>query len=252
MSPIRQTPKYMSKKKSFIRFTRKWLTRLVVFFFASTIFFTLLYKWVPPPVTPLMIIRLFDQKAADKPLIFQKDWTRIENISDQMPLAVLVCEDQNFMKHHGFDLESIKKAQKHNEKNRRKRGASTITQQTAKNVFLWPQRSWFRKGLEVYFTALIEIFWSKKRIMEVYLNVIEMGDGIYGAEKASQIYFRKPAKKLSRYEAALIAVCLPNPIKMKPTSLTSYRLRRQAWAVRQMSYFYPLEFDKKKEKKKEK
>lgn len=235
----------MAKKHSFKKFLTKWFKRILIFFFASTIFVTLVYKWIPPPVTPLMLIRLVEQKKSDEKLKLAKDWTRLENISRSMPLAVVVCEDQNFMKHHGFDLESIKKAKKENKAGKRQRGASTISQQTAKNVFLWPKSSWVRKGFEVYFTSLIELIWGKERIMEVYLNVIEMGDGIYGAEKASQIYFKKSAKDLNRNQAALIAVCLPNPRKMSPVKVTNYRVRRQVWALRQMTYFDYLDFEKK-------
>jgi monofunctional biosynthetic peptidoglycan transglycosylase len=153
-----------------------------------------------------------------------------------MPLAVIASEDQNFEDHFGFDLAAIKKAEAYNEKHKGKKlkGASTISQQTAKNVFLWQSRSWVRKGFEVYFTFLIEIFWSKQRIMEVYLNVIEMGDGIYGAEACSQEFFHKPSKKLSVQQAALIAAVLPNPRKWSVTKPTPYILHRQQRIIRFM------------------
>lgn len=195
-------------------------------------------------MTPLMLIRLLEQKKAGDIIILRKDWLPLAEISKNIPLAVVVCEDQNYMKHHGFDFESIKKARNENKEGMRTRGASTISQQTAKNVFLWPESSWLRKGLEVYFTKLIEIVWGKKRIMEVYLNVIELGNGIYGVEKAAQLYFKKSAKDVSRAEAALLAVCLPNPRKMSPVHLTAYRLKRQSWALTQMTYFNYLNFDK--------
>jgi len=179
----------MRKKKNktgiFGKLKRLFMWFLIIFF-GSTIFVTLLYKFIPPPLTPLMVIRTFQQIKSDKKITLKKDWVSLKNISNYMPSAVIACEDQNFLSHKGFDLEAIKKAQKHNTKSKRKRGASTISQQTAKNVFLWPKRSWVRKGLEVYFTVLIEIIWGKKRIMEVYLNIIETGDGIYGVEKAAE------------------------------------------------------------------
>ena len=144
-----------------------------------------------------------------------------------MVQAVVTSEDNNFTSHFGIDVEAIEKARVHNQTHRRKWGASTISQQTAKNVFLWPKRTYIRKGFEVYFTFLIEIFWSKKRIMEVYLNMIEMGPGIYGAEAASQYYFHKPASRLNAGEAAMIAVCLPNPRKRNPVRPTTYMIHRQ-------------------------
>lgn len=240
-------PQQKKRKKIALK-VRKIIFWVVIVFFSSTIFFTLLYKFIPPPVTPLMIIRMFEQVKAKKPLKLEKNWVSLKDISGYMPAAVITCEDQNFLTHKGFDIEAIKKAKKHNEKSKKKRGASTISQQTAKNVFLWPKRSWFRKGMEVYFTLLIEGIWGKRRIMEVYLNVIETGDGIYGVDKAAEIYFGKSAKTLNKREAALIAVCLPNPLKMKPNNLTGYRLKRLSWALRQMNYFYPVEFNRKKRK----
>lgn len=147
------------------------------------------------------------------------------------------------MEHSGFDFEAIEKAFEKNKKRKRIKGGSTISQQTAKNVFLWPQRSYVRKGFEVYFTFLIEVFWSKERILEVYLNSIEMGTGIYGAEAAAQHWFRKPAAKLSRYEAASIAAILPNPRKYRATRSSGYIENRKNWIMRQMNYFGPLNFE---------
>lgn len=183
-----------------------------------------------------MIYRLIEQKSNDKPFTLNKDWVPLEEISAALPLAVITSEDQKFEMHFGFDLDAIEKAQKYNEKHKGKRvkGASTITQQTAKNVFLWPARNWIRKGFEVYFTFLIELFWSKERIMEVYLNVIEMGPGIYGAEAASKHYFNKPAKKLSRSESAAIAAILPNPLKWSASKPTLYINKKKAWILRRM------------------
>jgi monofunctional biosynthetic peptidoglycan transglycosylase len=199
-------------------------------------FSVLFFRFVPVPLTPLMVQRCYEHKLAGEPMRLDRDWVPLDRISPYLQLAVVCSEDQNFLEHDGLDFEAIEQAQKENKrKNKRKRGASTIPQQTAKNVFLWPARSWARKGLEVYFTALIEVGWSKQRIMEVYLNSIEMGDGVYGAEAASQKFFGKPAAQLLPEEAALIAACLPNPIKM---NLARGRgpglLRRQKSILRQM------------------
>jgi monofunctional biosynthetic peptidoglycan transglycosylase len=192
--------------------------KIVLWFLALSIASVIIFRFVPIPITPLMILRCADQIFSGEEVKLSKDWTSLEKMSPVMPLAVMAAEDQNFEDHFGFDLEAIKKAELYNEKHagKRMKGASTITQQTAKNVFLWPSRSWIRKGFEVYFTFLIEIFWSKKRIMEVYLNVIETGDGIYGVESASQHYFRKSSAKLNINEAARIAAILPNPREWNP------------------------------------
>ena len=208
-----------------------------MWFFISTISIVIIYKIIPPPFTPLMMIRVFEQTFdSERDVRLYKDWVSLEDMSESMPLAVITSEDQKFEDHYGFDMAAIEKAQKYNKRHKGKKvkGASTITQQTAKNVFLWPQRSYIRKAFEVYFTSLIELLWSKERIMEVYLNVIEMGDGIYGAEAASQSYFDKPVSKLTNSEAALIAACLPNPIRWSPARPTSYIKRKQTWILRHM------------------
>ena len=197
----------------------------------------LLFRLVPIPFTPLMLIRCVEQKSDGKDMKLRKDWTSIDEMSAAMPLAVIASEDQNFEEHFGFDMDAIRKAQAYNDRHKGKRmkGASTISQQTAKNVFLWPSRSWIRKGFEVYFTFLIELFWSKQRIMEVYLNVIEMGNGVYGTEAAAQEYFHKPAKKLSMREAALIAAVLPNPRKWSPAKPSAYIQRKSSRIIHFMS-----------------
>jgi monofunctional glycosyltransferase len=202
-----------------------------------SVFFVLLYRWVPVPVTPLMVIRNVEQVVDGRTFRLKKHWVPLKNISSNMQVAVICSEDQNFVSHHGFDFQAIDKAVKHNKHSKHKRGASTISQQTAKNVFLWPGRSWIRKGFEVYFTAMIELCWSKERIMEVYLNVIEFGDGIYGAEAASKFYFHKPARNISRPEAALLTVVLPNPLKYSVSKPSTYIKRRQVWVLRQMHYY---------------
>jgi monofunctional glycosyltransferase len=232
-------------KKFFSRLFRI-LKRIVIWFFILSIGTVILYRFIPPPVTPLMLIRLGGQLISGKPLKLKKDWVALEEISPNLPRAVIASEDQLFTEHWGFDFQAIEKAMKNNsskKKKKRIRGGSTITQQTAKNVFLWPGRSWLRKGLEVYFTMLIEGLWSKERIMEVYLNVIEMGDGIYGAEAASSSFFKKPAKTLSPSQAALIAAVLPNPRRWSPAKPTGYILARQRWIVRNMNNLGRLDFD---------
>lgn len=213
----------------------------MVWFVILSFGLVLLFKWVPVPITPLMAIRYFEK---DSPKMLQHNWVSIDKISKHLQLAVICTEDQNFLNHNGFDYEAIKKAIDNNKKGNRIKGASTISQQTAKNVFLWPQRSWLRKGSELYFTFLIELCWSKQRIMEVYLNSIEMGTGIYGAEAASQYWFKKPAIKLSKQEAAAIAAILPNPRKYKANPATAYIESRKAWIIKQMGYFGILDYNK--------
>lgn len=219
-------------KKRFI-FYRQIFLKIVLGFFVITFCWTVVYRFVNPPVTYLMILRYFQ---SEKKSSINKEWKDYEYISHHLPLAVIAAEDQNFFEHFGFDLDAIEKAMKHNDSRKKKRtkGASTISQQVAKNVFLFPSRNWIRKGFEVYFTFLIECFWSKERILEVYLNVIELGDGTYGAEAASKKFFHKTAINLSKGEAALLAAVLPNPIKMSPARPSGYILRRQAWILNQM------------------
>ena len=208
---------------------RRILFKLILIFFVVSIFSVIIFRFIPIPITPLMIIRSVEQKLNNKKFKLSKDWTSLDKINPVMPLAVMAAEDQNFEEHFGFDLEAIKKAEEYNKRHQGKKlkGASTITQQTAKNVFLWPSRSWIRKGFEVYFTFLIEIFWSKKRIMEVYLNIVETGDGIYGVEAASHIYFNKNSSKLNITEASRIAAILPNPRNWSPIRPTA-RIERKA------------------------
>ena len=212
----------------------KFLFKIIVWFLAISIGLVVLFKWVPVPITPLMVIRYFQEDSNNT---LKHDWEPLENISRHLQLAVVCSEDQNFIKHHGFDMKAIEKAMAYNKKGKRVRGASTISQQTAKNVFLWPHRSWFRKGLEAYFTFLIELIWSKERIMEVYLNSIEMGPGIYGAEAASLYWFKKPAAKLTKQEAAAITAILPNPLRYKARPATPYIQGRKAWIMRQMGFW---------------
>lgn len=206
------------------------MKRLIQFIFIKvpiilillSVLWVLVLRWVPVWVTPLMISRSIEYKDDDNFRTI-KDWVRLEEISPELVKAVIASEDNLFCEHNGFDWEQIGKAiDDHKTKGKRLRGASTISQQTAKNVFLFPSRSFIRKGLEAYFTVLIELLWGKERIMEVYLNVAEMGKGIYGAQAAAEIYFRKDASELKRREACLIAACLPNPLKRNPSSPTEY------------------------------
>ena len=205
-----------------------------MWFFIISISSVILFRWVPVPVTPFMLTRCIEQKWDGKEMKLKKDWVSIDEISKYLQLAVVCSEDQNFIKHNGFDFDAIERAIDYNKTHNRKRGASTISQQTAKNVFLWQGRSWFRKGLEVYFTFLIETFWSKERIMEVYLNVIEFGDGIYGAEAASQEFYKRMANDISKEQAALLAAVLPNPRKFSAKNPGPYMQSRQQWVLNQM------------------
>lgn len=181
----------------------------------------------------------------DQEVVLKHKWVPLGKISPKLQLAVVCSEDQNYLKHYGFDWEAIEKAMAHNEKSKKIRGASTISQQTAKNVFLWPGRSYIRKGFEAYFTLLIEWMWSKERIMEVYLNSIEMGRGIYGAEAAATHWFKTSAAKLNRDQSAAIAAILPNPLKFKANPASPYIAKRKAWIQQQMSYWgNQLDYDK--------
>ena len=200
---------------------------LILFFFISTILAVVLYRFIPVYTTPLMVIRSTQQLFKGEKPVWHHTWVSFDKISPHLPMAVIASEDNRFATHNGFDFEEIKKAMKENETRKRKRGASTISQQTAKNVFLWPQSSWVRKGFEVYFTWLIELCWSKERIMEVYLNSIEMGNGIYGAEAVAREHFHKNASKLTPEECALIAASLPNPRKFNSSRPGNYMLKRQ-------------------------
>ena len=223
---------------------QKILQWIVLLFFGSTIFFVLLYRFVPVPVTPLMIIRCVQQVSKGEKIKLRHHWVPMKDISKYLPVAVMASEDQRFMQHHGFDVIVIRNAVEERLSGGRQRGGSTISQQTAKNVFLWPASSWVRKGFEVYFTALIELCWSKERIMEVYLNSIEMGDGIYGAEAVAQLHFGRPAKELTRANCALIAATLPNPLKFSSKNPSKYMLRRQTVIMKQMRHIDLLECHK--------
>jgi monofunctional biosynthetic peptidoglycan transglycosylase len=215
---------------------------VVIVFIGASLLGVILFRFVNPPFTWLMVQRGFERKAAGKDWKIDKQWVDFDQIADPMKRAAVAAEDQTFLENHGFDFKAIQRAIRKNAKSKKLIGGSTITQQTAKNVFLYPGRSMIRKGLEAWFTVLIETFWSKKRVMEVYLNVIEMGDGIYGIEAASQAYFNKPASKLTNRQAAAIAVIFPSPLKWSATKPTRYLKRRQYLIRNNMRRLGPLEF----------
>ncbi|TDQ07508.1 monofunctional biosynthetic peptidoglycan transglycosylase [Pedobacter metabolipauper] len=217
-------------------------SRVFLWFLMVTVLWVLVYRFVNPPITLLMIQRNIERSGDDKPSKMEKKWVDFDNISNNMKRAAVSAEDQLFLKHIGFDVKAIEKAFEANKNSKKIKGGSTISQQTAKNVFLWPGRSYIRKGFEAYFTLLIEILWSKERILEVYLNVIEMGDGVYGAEAAAQEYFGKSCTKLTRSQAALIAACFPNPRKWSPKKPTRYIKHRQYLIMRNMRRLGPLDF----------
>ena len=221
-----------------MRLIKKTLKWIVVAFFASTILSVVALRFLPVVVTPLMLIRCYEQVKAGEELKLSHDWEPLSNISKDLPIAVMTSEDAKFLDHHGFDYQAIEHAAKRNREHpeKRKLGASTISQQTAKNVFLWPGRSWVRKGFEVYFTALIELMWPKERIMEVYLNSIEMGNGIYGAQAVAEEHFNTDAKDLTKAQCALIAATLPNPRKFSSKNPSAYMLKRQKRILREMKY----------------
>ena len=229
----------MKKIRDLIKKTMLWI---VVAFFASTILSVAVLRFVPVWFTPLMFIRLAQQATEGRELTLHHHWVPLEEIAPSLPTAVMASEDARFQEHHGFDYKAIEHAAMRNIKHpeKRKLGASTISQQTAKNVFLWPGRSWVRKGFEVYFTTLIEVMWSKERIMEVYLNSIEMGDGIYGADAVAEYHFNTTADKLTKAQCALIAVSLPNPRRMNSARPSGYMLKRQSRILREMRFVKPL------------
>ena len=214
----------------------RWTLRAVAAFFTVTIVWVLLLSFINPPITWLMIQRGFERKSEGKEWKITKQWVRYEDLSDNLKRAAIAGEDARFLTHWGFDREAIADAYQRNKDGGRLRGGSTISQQTAKNVFLWPKRSWLRKGFETYFTLLIELFWSKKRILEVYLNVIETGDGLYGAEAAAQYYYGKSAGSLTKRQAALLIAVLPNPRRWSPAKPTGFINRKANTIVRYMGY----------------
>jgi monofunctional glycosyltransferase len=240
----KQKAKPTTKKEptTFWAKVKKWTLKITLWFNIISIFLVVFFKFVPIPYTPLMLIRAIEHNGDGKEMVCSHDWVPIEDISMNLQKAVIASEDGTFLKHNGFDFRAMKKAFSNNQKGKKLKGGSTISQQTAKNVFLWQGRSYIRKALEAYYTFLIELIWGKERIMEVYLNSIEMGDGVYGAEAASKYWFHKSAKNLTRYEAAAIAAILPNPRKYKATNGSSYVERRKNKIVRIMRHVKQLEY----------
>jgi monofunctional biosynthetic peptidoglycan transglycosylase len=228
----------------------KLIRKIALSLLILSVVWVALLRFIPVYFTPLMIIRSFQSVFDGKTMRNAKHWVSIDEISPNMVQAVVASEDNLFLTHHGFSFDEMRKAFDENKKRKIVRGGSTISQQTAKNVFLWPNKSYFRKGLEAYFTVLIELIWSKERIMEVYLNVIEMGEGIYGVQAASEVYFNKSASQLTRQQAALIAVCLPNPRRFKVSAPSSYILKRQGKVLSLMNKIEKVDFDKKVKPKK--
>ncbi len=202
----------------------------------STVLTVAAYRWLPVPITPLMVIRCVQNIHNGETAAIHHKWVPLKQISPYLPVAVMASEDQNFMHHHGFDFNAIQDAAIERLEGKRSRGGSTISQQTAKNVFLWPQSSWLRKGFEVYFTVLIELMWPKERIMEVYLNSIEMGPNIYGAEAVAQRHFGCSARKLRRSDCALIAATLPNPLRFSSLAPSGYMRKRQKKIEQEMRH----------------
>jgi monofunctional biosynthetic peptidoglycan transglycosylase len=212
----------------------RWIKKIFIILFIAQFVYIILLKWINPPITITQLVSWISGHG------LKRDYVADKSISYNAKLAVIASEDQLYADHSGFDWKSIKKAMKYNEKKPgRVRGASTISQQVAKNVFLWQGRSWIRKGLETYFTFMIELIWGKKRVLEMYLNVSEMGEGVFGVERAANIYFNKPASKLSRQEAALMAACLPNPKRYKVKPASTYVSARSRMIMRQMNFLSP-------------
>lgn len=219
-----------------MRIIKKIILWALILFFGSSIVATILYRWIPVYISPLMVIRCIEQLSNGEEIQMHHSWVSADKISPHLSTAVMASEDQLFLDHNGFDTKAIKQAAKEYLDGKRRRGGSSISQQTAKNVFLWPDSSWLRKGLEAYFTFLIELFWSKERIMEVYLNTIEMGNGIYGAEAVAKINFNTTASKLSKRQCALVAATLPNPRKFDSANPSPYMRKRQLQILKQMPY----------------
>ncbi len=224
----------MAKKRGWGRRILVWTGWAVGLFLLLNLILVAVFRYVPVPTSGLMVQRRLEAWSDSKPYTSRHRWVPLEDISPSLGAAVIAAEDQNFPEHFGFDWQAIEKAVQHNEHSRRKRGASTVSQQTAKNLFLWSTRSWTRKGLEAWFTLVLEAGWSKKRILEVYLNIVEFGDGVYGAEAAARTFFGKPAKRLTPSEAALLAAVLPNPHKFHASAPSEYIRGRQAWILNQM------------------
>lgn len=211
------------------------LLRALLWFAAVSIVLVLVFRWVPPPGTALMLERKVQSWVSGEPIDLQREWVSWDHISDDLKVAVIAGEDQKFASHWGFDIPAIQAALAFNERGGNVRGASTLTQQVAKNLFLWPGRSWLRKGLEAWFTGLMELFWTKQRILEVYLNSAEWGQGVFSAQAAARYHFGVEASQLSRQQAAQLAAVLPSPLKWNAGKPSTYVASRAGWIRRQMS-----------------
>ncbi|HET6992706.1 MAG TPA: monofunctional biosynthetic peptidoglycan transglycosylase [Bacteroidia bacterium] len=222
--------------RNFLRLSLNYSLRAGIFFLFFSVVLVIVLRWLPVSYTPLMFFRCM-QHAGNGNVRIEHQWVNADRIPNHLELAVVCTEDQRFLTHHGFDFEEIQKAMDEAEDGERQRGASTISQQTAKNVFLWPSSTFVRKGFEAWFTVLIELFWSKQRILEVYLNSAEFGDGIYGCESAAQHFFHKSAIQLSINESVRLAIVLPNPIKFNAGKPSPYLMKRQKWALEQMGNY---------------
>lgn len=222
----------------------RFILKTAIWFVVLSVVWVLLYKVVPVSYTPLMAIRYME---ANENYEKKHEWVALDAVSTNFQLAVICAEDQKFLEHNGFDIKSIKKAYKNNKRGGKLRGGSTISQQTAKNIFLWPKRDFVRKGLESWFTFLIENLWSKERILEVYVNSIEMGDGVYGIESAARYWFQKSASDLTKEEAAAIAAILPNPREYNANPRSHYMENRKKWIINQMRNYGTLALQKVKE-----
>jgi monofunctional biosynthetic peptidoglycan transglycosylase len=230
----RKKSKPNKKKNIFSRFL-KFLLLLFIFLIVFSFLQVLILRWVPPLFSSFMAIRKVELVVKGMPATIHYSWKPYDEISEEFALAVVAAEDQKFPEHAGFDFEAIETALEENKTKSSIRGGSTISQQVAKNLFCWPGRSYFRKAIESYYTLLIELMWNKKRILEVYINIAELGSGVYGAEAASLQYFDKPANKISKNEAALLAAVLPSPRKYSVFKPTKYVLGRTEWIKRQMN-----------------
>ena len=228
----------MTKKTSFkqkLFRLLKWILKFSIIFFVATVFFVFMMRWINPVTSSIMIQRQISTIIKGEFNFVKYNWIDYNDVSEYLPIAFVAAEDQNFPKHFGFDFKQIEKALKQNKKGKRIRGASTITQQVAKNLFLWEGKSFVRKGIEAYFTLLIELLWSKKRILEVHLNIAEMGNNIFGVGTASWAYFKKSPAKLSLAQSALLAAILPNPNRYSAVKPSGYVRGRQNWIIRQVN-----------------
>lgn len=219
---------------SMLRFLLRRIAKGLLWFAAASVVLVLIFRFVPPPFTALMVERKVESWFDGQPIDLQRDWQPWEKISDDLKVAVIAGEDQKFAEHWGFDIEAIRAALSHNELGGSIRGASTLSQQVSKNLFLWSGRSYLRKGLEAWFTALIEVFWSKQRILEVYVNSVEWDDGVFGAQAAAQHHFHINASQLSTQQASYLAAVLPNPREWSASRPSSYVSRRAGWIRQQM------------------